>query len=134
MGSLLLEVKSQFAADGDHFDVSDNASAVRKLIGKTYGNTVQVKQDPFHVITRVSEKVKSKPARKFLCKQLKEVMYDVNQELRAPTDMETRLRDELSRIRIEELSCTEAESKGCIESNVQQIVRGDLMLSQTCTL
>ncbi|ETO68373.1 hypothetical protein F444_14772, partial [Phytophthora nicotianae P1976] len=46
--------------------------------------------------------------------------------LRAPTDMETRFRDALSRIQIEELSCTEAEWKGCIESNVQQIARGGL--------
>ncbi|KAG2765223.1 hypothetical protein PC116_g3859 [Phytophthora cactorum] len=67
----LLDVKTQFAADGDCFVVSDNANAVRELIGKSYGDSVCVKQDPFHVITRFSEKVKSKPIRKLLCTQLK---------------------------------------------------------------
>ncbi|KAG6977317.1 hypothetical protein JG688_00000451 [Phytophthora aleatoria] len=81
---LLLNVKTQFAADGDCFVVSDNANAVRKLIGKSYGDS------------------------------------DVNRELRAPKDMETCLRDVLAKIDIEELSCTEAEWNGCIESNTPQ--------------
>ncbi|KAF1780292.1 hypothetical protein GQ600_1536 [Phytophthora cactorum] len=117
---------TQFAADGDCFVVSDNTNAVRKLIGKSYGDSVRVKQDPFHVITRFNEKVKSKPIRKLLCKQLKTALYDVNRELRAPKDMETCLRDVLAKIDIEELSCTEAEWNGCIESNVSQVAKGDL--------
>ncbi|KAF1791329.1 hypothetical protein GQ600_17643 [Phytophthora cactorum] len=35
----LLDVKTQFAADGDCFVVSDNANAVRELIGKSYGDS-----------------------------------------------------------------------------------------------
>ncbi|KAF4044939.1 hypothetical protein GN244_ATG02644 [Phytophthora infestans] len=115
---LVLDVKTEFAPDGDRFAVSDNATAVRKLIEKSYGDSVCVKRDPFHVITRFSEKVKSKFIRKLLCKQLKTAMYDVNRELRTPIDMESTLRDVFSNIGVNELSCTEIEWKGCIECNV----------------
>ncbi|KAF4033153.1 hypothetical protein GN244_ATG14850 [Phytophthora infestans] len=104
---LLLDVKTQFAPDGDCYVVSDNATAVRKLIGKSYGDLVCVKQDPFHEITQFSEKPNLKAIPKLLCKPLKTAMHDVS--LKTPIDLEPTLRDELSKIDVNELSCTKTE-------------------------
>lgn len=51
--------------------VSDNATAVRAMAHRVFGDDVAVKQDPFHIIQRLSEKVRDRGPRKlvtrFIC-------------------------------------------------------------------
>ncbi|EGZ23432.1 hypothetical protein PHYSODRAFT_479316, partial [Phytophthora sojae] len=91
---------------GDCYFISDNAAAVRKFVVEALGDSVVVKHDPFHVIQRFSEKLKSKPKRKLLCQELSSAMYDVDRELRPPVEMEANLRAVLSKISDSELGCT----------------------------
>ncbi|EGZ25798.1 hypothetical protein PHYSODRAFT_416327, partial [Phytophthora sojae] len=100
---LLSDVRLQLDADGDCYFISDNAAAVRKFVVEALGDSVVVKQDPFHVIQRFSQKLKSKPKRKLLCQELSSAMYDVDRELRPPVEMEANLRAVLSKISDSEL-------------------------------
>ncbi|KAL3661270.1 hypothetical protein V7S43_013878 [Phytophthora oleae] len=65
---LLSEVRDQFEPVGDCYLVSGNASAVHDFVADVYGDSVVVKQDPFHVIQRFGEKVKQKTVEKKLRK------------------------------------------------------------------
>ncbi|OWZ10406.1 hypothetical protein PHMEG_00016746, partial [Phytophthora megakarya] len=65
--------------------------------------SVVVKQDPFHVMQRFSEKIKLKTIGKRLLKDLSSALYDVDRKLRTPEDMENNVRailDKISTIRI----------------------------------
>ncbi|KAG6960552.1 hypothetical protein JG688_00009534, partial [Phytophthora aleatoria] len=85
---LLSDVKNQFTSTGGCYLISGDARAVSAFAATVYGDSVVVKQVPFHVIQRFSNHIKSKPLRKRICKELKCALYDVNRELRAPEKME----------------------------------------------
>eukprot|EP00644_Phytophthora_capsici_P000231 jgi/Phyca11/100521/e_gw1.4.774.1 len=101
---LLSEVKSQFETSGDCFLISDNATAVRDFVGDVFGDSVAVKQDPFHVIQRFAEKVKHKTLGKKLRKDLSSALYDVDRELRQPVDMESNVRSVLANVPVSEIT------------------------------
>ncbi|KAG1700106.1 hypothetical protein DVH05_011918 [Phytophthora capsici] len=126
---LLSEVKSQFETSGDCFLISDNATAVRDFVGDVFGDSVAVKQDPFHVIQRFAEKVKHKTLGKKLRKDLSSALYDVDRELRQPVDMESNVRSVLANVPVSEITCDLTKWNNCIESNIAQIKRGDLYVA-----
>ncbi|KAE9262583.1 hypothetical protein PF001_g32002, partial [Phytophthora fragariae] len=68
--------------------VSDNANAVRTMVASVFDGVITVKQDPFHLIDRVSAKLVSKPKQKWLKKELRSALYDVDRQLRPPDEME----------------------------------------------
>ncbi|KAG6953658.1 hypothetical protein JG687_00012266 [Phytophthora cactorum] len=60
---LLEHVKSACPVETDSnmcVIISDNANAVRSLVNEVFGSAVSVRQDPFHVVQRFTEKVKDK--------------------------------------------------------------------------
>ncbi|RLN02727.1 hypothetical protein BBJ28_00027163, partial [Nothophytophthora sp. Chile5] len=129
--ALLRWVAPAFASDSDGNElciVSDNASAVRNMVSGIFGERVSVKQDPFHVVQRISEKIKG-PMKKRVCVQLKDALYTVDRALREPSEMASHFRSVVDSIALSEVRCTEAEWRGCCLSNEKQIRRGDLFVS-----
>ncbi|KAG3111250.1 hypothetical protein PI124_g10003 [Phytophthora idaei] len=69
---LLEHVKGAFddgANDDEWFIVCDNANAIRRLVVNVFGSLSTVRQDPFHVIQRFTEKVKDNSEKKTLSKK-----------------------------------------------------------------
>ncbi|RLN27278.1 hypothetical protein BBJ28_00026006 [Nothophytophthora sp. Chile5] len=58
--------------------VSDNASAVRNMVASAFEGAVSVKQDPFHVIERITEKITPTARSKCVSKELKTAIYKVD--------------------------------------------------------
>lgn len=106
--------------------VTDNAGALRKVVESVFGSIASVRQDPFHVIQRFNEKLKNKSKRKVLASQLSAAIYTVDQQLRAPPEMEAELRSCTKYVPAKDLSCSQTEWIGCTESNMKQVARGDL--------
>ncbi|KAG3083896.1 hypothetical protein PI125_g19629 [Phytophthora idaei] len=90
---LLSDVKNQFTSTGGCYLISGDARAVSAFAATVYGDSVVIKQVPFHVIQRFSKHIKSKPLRKRICKELKCALYDLNRGLSAPEKMEVNLRE-----------------------------------------
>ncbi|ETL82991.1 hypothetical protein L917_16972 [Phytophthora nicotianae] len=109
--------------------ICDNPNANRNLAQKVFGEAVAVKQDPFHVIQRFTEKVRELAKRKWLAGELSAAIYDIERNLRAPRDMEVRVQKVLASISQSSVNVKEAEWKVCIASNLEQIRRGDMYLS-----
>ncbi|KAE9274935.1 hypothetical protein PR003_g29470 [Phytophthora rubi] len=127
--ALLRWVKPSLCMDNDEVNciclVSDNATGVKGMVGDVFEKRVTVKQDPFHVIQRISEKVKS-PRKKQVCKELKEALYTVDGKLRPPTEMALRFRQVTTSLSASDICCSEAKWRGCCDSNISQIESGDL--------
>ncbi|RLN91884.1 hypothetical protein BBJ28_00026613 [Nothophytophthora sp. Chile5] len=128
--SLLTNVKHSFLSDPNNpvYIVSDNAQAIRNMVDSVLGGSVSVKQDPFHVMQRIAEKIKASAHRKAIYKKLKAAMYVVTGELRNPKDMTANLRAAMSTVKPTDVSCSHAEWNGCVESNLKQIERGDVFV------
>ncbi|KAE9268971.1 hypothetical protein PF001_g29432 [Phytophthora fragariae] len=123
---LLEHVKGAANTGNEWFLVSDNANAIRSLAADVYGEAANVRQDPFHVVQRFTEKVKGKAEKKLLSKKLHDAMYNVDGELRPPEEMAARFANALQEVSITDISCTEHEWRGSVDSNLKQIKRGDL--------
>jgi hypothetical protein len=67
--------------------VCDNAKANRALVERVFGSAVVVKQDPFHVIARFTEKVRDSAKKKWLAVQRSAAIYDLQRNLRPPRRM-----------------------------------------------
>ncbi|KAE8894453.1 hypothetical protein PF003_g21472 [Phytophthora fragariae] len=126
--ALLEAVKPILKPDGNYpiYLVSDNANGVRGMVQTTFENIVHVKQDPFHAMLRVKEKIADKAKKWCISKELISAMYTVERELRPPQGMKVQFRRVASSIAPKELSCTEAIWRGCIDSSAAQIRSGDL--------
>lgn len=111
------------------FAVTDNANAVRSMVQRVCPG-FNVKQDSFHVIQRVSEKVKSSNLKKKVSKQMKQCLYSVDHQLRDSADMEMLLTQLCEKVRLSDLACSEAEWRGCIQSNISQIRRGNMDIAE----
>ncbi|KAE9145146.1 hypothetical protein PF005_g33684, partial [Phytophthora fragariae] len=122
---LLEHVKGAANTDNEWFLVSNNANAIRSLAADVYGEAANVRQDPFHVVQRFTEKVKGKAEKKLLSKKLHDAMYNVDGELRSPEEMAARFANALQEVSISDISCTEHEWRGSVDSNLKQIKRGD---------
>lgn len=48
----------------ERFIVSDNANAIRSLVTAVFGDALSVRQDPFHVVKRFTDKMKGKTPKK----------------------------------------------------------------------
>ncbi|EGZ18258.1 hypothetical protein PHYSODRAFT_500774 [Phytophthora sojae] len=79
---------------------SDNANGVRGMVQHTFGGRVDVKQDPFHVMMRVKEKLASAAKKKWISKELMSAMYTVERRLRPPEEMEKEFRRVASLVRL----------------------------------
>ncbi|KAE9051055.1 hypothetical protein PR001_g1803 [Phytophthora rubi] len=123
---LLEHVKGAANTGNEWSLVSDNANATRSLAADVYGEAANVRQDPFHVVQRFTEKVKGKTEKKLLSKKLHDAMYNVDGELRPPEEMAARFANALQEVSITDVSCTEHEWRGSVDSNLKQIKRGDL--------
>ncbi|OWZ16831.1 hypothetical protein PHMEG_0009314 [Phytophthora megakarya] len=108
--------------DDSVYVVSDNATAVKTLVNDVFDKRVSVKQDPFHGIQRISEKLKS-PRKKQVCKTLKDVMYTVDRKLRPPEEMAAIFRI-LFGCRIF------VAWRGYCESNIRQIELKDIYVDE----
>ncbi|KAE9067966.1 hypothetical protein PF006_g29886 [Phytophthora fragariae] len=106
--------------------VSDNANAVRTMVASVFGGVITVKQDPFHLIDRVSAKLASKPKQKWLKKELRSALYDVDRQLRPPDEMEIEFKKVVESVDLSDVSCTEASWTGCWKYNAKLIREGDL--------
>ncbi|EGZ09030.1 hypothetical protein PHYSODRAFT_389921, partial [Phytophthora sojae] len=83
---------------------SDNANGVRGMVQHTFGGRVDVKQDPFHVMMRVKEKLASAAKKKWISKELMSAMYTVERRLRPPEEMEKEFRRVASLVSPSDLS------------------------------
>lgn len=61
--------------------VCGNANDCRKMIERAFAAKVSVRQDPFHVTHRFTEKIKKTEIAKRLAMELRSVMYSANGEL-----------------------------------------------------
>ncbi|KAE9059940.1 hypothetical protein PF006_g31765, partial [Phytophthora fragariae] len=106
---LLEHVKGPLLAAEDGQErllISDNVNAVRNM--------------------RFTEKVKDKAAKKQLCTRLHDAIYSVDDQLRMPEEMAARVRDAVAAVAIRDVSCPESEWISCLNSNLEQIERGDV--------
>ena len=108
--------------------IGDNANNIRNMISDISGDACAVKQDVWHVIHRFTEKFRDQVAMKRLSKKLREAIFKIDGQLRNPKEMELKVRAVLHNVSMSELKCSEEEWKGCIESNMTQIQRGDLFV------
>ncbi|KAG3140056.1 hypothetical protein PC128_g25268 [Phytophthora cactorum] len=95
---LLEHVKRAFPVETDSNTcviVSDNANSVRSM-ANVFGSSVSVRQAPFHVFQRFTEKVKDKGTSKRLARQLHETLYTVDEHLRVPSEMDARVQEAVS--------------------------------------
>ncbi|KAE9306071.1 hypothetical protein PR003_g21329, partial [Phytophthora rubi] len=113
-------------SSGEMFLVSDNANAVRTMVASVFDGVITVKQDPFHLIDRVSAKLASKPKQKWLKKELRSALYDVDRQLRPPDEMEIEFKKVVESVDLSDVSCTEASWTGCWKYNAKLIREGDL--------
>nr|KAE8919422.1 hypothetical protein PF009_g30272 [Phytophthora fragariae] len=126
---LLEHVKGPLLAAEDGQErllISDNVNAVRNMVSSVFGASVGVRQDPFHIIQRFTEKVKDKAAKKQLCTRLHDAIYSVDDQLRMPEEMAARVRDAVAAVAIRDVSCPESEWISCLNSNLEQIECGDV--------
>ncbi|RLN82519.1 hypothetical protein BBJ28_00016363 [Nothophytophthora sp. Chile5] len=77
-----------------------------------FGDTVVVKQDPFHVITRFTEKIRESSKKKWVAEQLSAAIYDIHRNLRQPAEMEKRFKAVVNNIRSSSISVKPEEWEG----------------------
>ncbi|EGZ06568.1 hypothetical protein PHYSODRAFT_532249, partial [Phytophthora sojae] len=94
---------------------------------------VLVKQDPFHVIQRLTEKISDSVKRQWLSKRLSEGLYDVEGKLRSPDVMERMFTAALATMNPSDIRVSSSEWEGCVKSNLEQIRTGDLFV-ETSTI
>ncbi|OWY91341.1 hypothetical protein PHMEG_00040115, partial [Phytophthora megakarya] len=76
--AILQPIVDKFSKDpgAERVFVCDHANSMRNLVNSVFGDGVTVKQDPFHVIQRMTEKVSDRDKKKWLAKSLSEASYD----------------------------------------------------------
>lgn len=114
--------------DGDtnlRYVISDNANAVRKMVKEISGGRHVVKQDVWHVIHRLTEKLKSKKKQKWFAKALSKAIYKENGELKSVEEMYRDVKAAAGEIKDVDVKSV-VEWNGCVESNLDQIKKGDL--------
>jgi hypothetical protein len=128
--ALLKAVKPTLKAEdeGTIYLVSDNANGVRNMVQNTFGESVHVKQDPFHVMMRVKEKLADKAKKKWISKELMGAIYTVDRKPRPPEEKKAKYRRVADLVSTKDLSSSEATWRGCIDSNAAQILLGDLFV------
>ncbi|ETP14546.1 hypothetical protein F441_10528, partial [Phytophthora nicotianae CJ01A1] len=122
--------KTGNASDGPRICVCDNANANRNLIERVFGDGVEIKQDPFHVNTRFTDKVSDSSTKRWLAGQLSAAIYDVQRNLRPPEDCEHWLAATLKALDPTAISVKQSEWEGCVASNLAQVRRGDLYVAE----
>ncbi|ETO76414.1 hypothetical protein F444_08181 [Phytophthora nicotianae P1976] len=110
----------------EQFVVSDNANAVWSMVSDVFGAGVGVRQDPFHVVQRFTEKVKDKTEKTLLAKRLHDSIYDVDGCLRSPAQMSKRIKEAVGSVSSRHLNCSDHEWMGTLNNNLEQVKRGDL--------
>ncbi|ETL48821.1 hypothetical protein L916_01608 [Phytophthora nicotianae] len=125
---ILLHVRSAFSGteSGSKYVISDHANGIRNLVSSVFDSSVGVRQDPFHVVQRFTEKIKDQKVKKTLSKQLHDSMFSVDGALREPTQMSSRFLNVVGSISSEDINCSESEWQGSVNSNLKKIERGDL--------
>lgn len=115
----------------ERFCVCDNANGMRNLVRKLFGGSVTVKQDPFHVIQRITEKISDQVERSWIAKCLSNALFDMENNLRAPNTMAKMFADAVAKVQPSSIRVPFPEWEGCISSNLEQIVRGDLYVENS---
>ncbi|KAE8963102.1 hypothetical protein PR001_g29485 [Phytophthora rubi] len=100
------------------------------MVDKVFGDKVLTKQDPFHVIQRLTEKLSEQSQRKALSKQLSRAMYDVENKIRAPDAMAERFVSVLSEVQRSSIRVSIPVWENCIAVNADQIRAGDLFVEE----
>ena len=109
--------------------ISDNANSSRNMVQRVFGQSVVVKQDPFHVIQRLTEKIRDKAQRKFIAGELRKAVYVGGEklgELRNPPEMLSEIKQVIQSIHQKDLSCSAKEWAGTVQNNLRHIELGDL--------
>ncbi|OWZ15948.1 LOW QUALITY PROTEIN: hypothetical protein PHMEG_00010323 [Phytophthora megakarya] len=101
-----------------------------EMVHRDFGDSVTTKQDPCHVMQRITDKVKVSK-RKWVKKELKSAMYTVDRELRPANEVETSFRRVVESVALNDVSCSANEWRGCYESSLAQIRRGDLFVHES---
>ncbi|ETO84361.1 hypothetical protein F444_01715 [Phytophthora nicotianae P1976] len=125
---ILLHVRSAFSGTeiGSKYVISDHANGIRNLVSSVFDSSVGVRQDPFHVIQRFTEKIKDQKVKKTLSKQLHNSMFSVDGALREPTQMSSRFLNVVGSISSKDINCSESEWQGSVNSNLKKFERGNL--------
>jgi hypothetical protein len=126
--SLVPKMSSQ--SDGHRISVCDNTNSNRNLIERIFGDAVKIKQDPFHVISRFTEKVKDSAKKRWLVGQLSAAIYDVERKLHPPDECESRMKAVLQVLDPASISVKRSEWEGCVASNLAQVRLGDLYVDE----
>ncbi|ETK94828.1 hypothetical protein L915_02180 [Phytophthora nicotianae] len=110
------------ASDGPRICVCDNANANRNLIERVFGDGVEIKQEPFYVITRFTGNVSDSSTKRWLAGQLSAAIYDVKRNLRPPEDCKHRLAATLKALDPTAISVKQSEWEGCVASNFVAVI------------
>ncbi|EGZ15554.1 hypothetical protein PHYSODRAFT_505831 [Phytophthora sojae] len=104
---------------------------MRSLINKLFGDSVAVKQDPFHVIQRLTEKCSDQAQRGWLAKRLLAAIYDVERKIRSPSATAEKFAEAASSVPTSSIRVSTSEWEGCVNSNLEQIRQGDLFVEES---
>ncbi|EGZ09468.1 hypothetical protein PHYSODRAFT_377811, partial [Phytophthora sojae] len=77
---------------------AETAAILNLLIDKVFNGALVVKQDPFHVIQRFTEKVKDHVMRGWLATELSSAIYTADHKIREPEEMATLFSTALGKI------------------------------------
>ncbi|OWY93453.1 hypothetical protein PHMEG_00037156, partial [Phytophthora megakarya] len=130
--AILQPIVDKFSKDpgAERVFVCDHANGMRNLVNSVFGDGVTVKQDPFHVIQRMTEKVSDRDKKKWLAKSLSEASYDVERNLRPPEMMATLFISAVGKICPGDVRVKD-EWESSVVSNLVQICRGDLFVENS---
>ncbi|EGZ21950.1 hypothetical protein PHYSODRAFT_496061, partial [Phytophthora sojae] len=109
---------------------SKNHAETAAILKPVFNGALVVKQDPFHVIQRFTEKVKDHVMRGWLATELSSAIYTADHKIREPEEMATLFSTALGKIPASSLNVKEPEWQGCIASNLNQIRVGDLFVGE----
>lgn len=90
------------------FAVSENTNAVRNMLQHVCRGFI-VKQDPFHVVQYLSEKIESSQLKIRMSNNMKNFMYSVDRQLRDSEDMDERLEHLRKKVSLSDLAGSETE-------------------------
>ncbi|EGZ18586.1 hypothetical protein PHYSODRAFT_502857 [Phytophthora sojae] len=106
----------------------EETEAILHLIKKLFGDSVAVKQDPFHVIQRLAETISDQAQRGWLAKRLSAAIYDVERKILSPSATAENFAEAASSVPTSSIRVSTSEWEGCVNSNLEQIRQGDLFV------
>lgn len=107
--------------------VSDNANAVRQMVFDVFGENAVVKQDPFHVIQRFTEKI-VKAKKSAFSKRMSRAIFTSGGELRQPDQAVLEIQAAVDAMKANDLTVPNEIWQGTVKNNIAQTKQFDLFV------